>query len=106
MAHDGRVFEWVEFDLPKGTTREAALALYHGTAARWAANADLVCKTYVFDEARSVGGGLYVWRDRDAAARWHGDDYRRLIMERYGSAPRISVTDAVLDIRDGTITTL
>ena len=103
MGDDGRVLEWVEFDLPPGTTRDAVIALYRGTAPGWAANADLVGKTYVFDESASTGGGLYIWRSREAAARWHGEDYRRTIRERYGSEPRIRVTEAVLEVRDGAV---
>ena len=39
---DAKVFEWIEFDLPPGTTRAEALALYRETASGWAANPDLV----------------------------------------------------------------
>lgn len=98
-----KVLEWVEFDLPPGTTRADALALYHGTAAGWAVNPDLIGKTYVFDDATCTGGGLYVWRSREAAARWHGDDYRRMIKERYGSEPRIRLADALLEVADGRV---
>ena len=100
---DAKVLEWVEFDLPPGTTRDEALALYRGTASGWAANPDLVSKSYTFDERTGLGGGLYVWRSREAATRWHGDDYRRMIRARYGSEPRIRVTDAVLDVADGKV---
>ncbi len=100
---DAKVLEWVEFDLPPGTTREAALALYRGTASSWAANPDLLAKTYVYDAATGTGGGLYIWRSREAAARWHGDDYRRMIGERYGSAPRIRLADALLEVADGKV---
>ena len=98
-----RVLEWVEFDLPPGTTTAEALALYRGTATGWAANPDLVAKTYTFDEATSTGGGLYVWRSREAAARWHGDEYRTMIRERYGSEARIRMADAVLGIAAGRV---
>ena len=100
---DAKVLAWVEFDLPPGTTRERALALYRGTAPVWAANPDLIGKIYHFDEAAGTGGGLYVWRSRGAAVRWHGDDYRRTIRERYGSEPRIRFADAVLEVADGKV---
>lgn len=100
---DGKVLEWVEFDLPPGTTRAAALALYKGTASGWAANPDLIGKTYAFDEATGTGGGLYVWRSREAAARWHGLAYREMIRARYGSEPRIRIADAVLEIVGGKV---
>ena len=102
-SEHAKLLEWIEFDLPPGTTRAEALALYRGTATVWAANPDLVGKTYTFNEATSTGGGLYIWRSREAAARWHGEDYRRVIRSRYGSEPRIRMTDAVLEVTDGQI---
>lgn len=102
----GKVLEWVEFDLPPGIGRADAMVLFRGTAAGWAANPDLVAKTYFFDEATSTGGGLYVWRSREAAVRWHGEEYRSMIRERYGSEPRIRMADAVLDVAAGHIINL
>ena len=98
-----KVLEWVEFDLPPGTTRAEALALYRGTAPTWAANPDLIGKTYTFDEATSTGGGLYVWRSREAATRWHGEEYRNMVRARYGCAPRIRLTEAVLEVENGQV---
>ena len=100
---EAKVLEWVEFDLPPGTTRTEALALYRGTAIGWVANPDLLGKTYTFDEATSTGGGLYIWRSREAASHWHGEDYRSMIRTRYGSEPRIQLMDAVFQITDGRI---
>ena len=100
---DAKVFEWIEFDLPPGTTRAEALALYRETASGWAANPDLVGKSYTFDEATGTGGGLYVWRSREAAARWHCEEYRAMIRTRYGGEPRIRLADAVLEVADGKV---
>jgi len=92
------VIEIVLFDLPKGTPRAEAMSLYHQSARQWIANPDLVQKYYFFDEERSLGGGVYVWRDRAAAERWHGEDYRHMVMARYGAPPRIQILDAMLHV--------
>lgn len=100
---DAKVLEWVEFELPPGTTRAEALALYRGTASGWAANPELLGKTYMFDEASGTGGGLYIWRSREAAERWHGEEYRAMSRTRYGIEPRIRLADAVLEVADGQV---
>ncbi|OAF11039.1 hypothetical protein [Bradyrhizobium neotropicale] len=98
----------VSFDLPPQTSREDAVALYNKTAPNWLANPDLVEKYYFFDAERSLGGGVYIWRSREAAERWHGEDYRKMIRSRYGSDPRIDNFDALLhvDPRHATLTQL
>ncbi len=90
------ITETVYFDLPKGTSREEVLAKYRQTAPAWAGNTDLVQKYYFFDEAHSVGGGVYVWKSMEAAKKWHGDEYRARIKELYGSEPRMEYHDTLL----------
>jgi len=90
------IAEIVFIDLPKGTTREQALALYRETGEAWRGNPDLIEKYYFFDEVSSTGGGFYIWRDRNAAARWHGDDYKQKVLSHYGAPPRIVTLDALL----------
>ncbi|MGO9772650.1 MAG: hypothetical protein ACLPSW_24480 [Roseiarcus sp.] len=92
------VTEIVFFALPKGTTRADALALYRRTADKWLANPDLVEKYYFFDEERSLGGGVYVWRTREAARRWHGEEYQRMVQSLYGAPPRMQILDALIHV--------
>ena len=95
------IVEIVFFDLPPQTTREATAELYSRTAAKWLTNPDLVQKYYFFDEPRMRGGGVYIWRSREAAEHWHGDDYRRMIRSLYGSEPRIEILDALIHVDPG-----
>lgn len=90
------IIEIVFFDLPPGADRAAALALYRQSAGKWLANPDLVEKFYFFDTAQCLGGGVYVWRSREAASRWRGEDYRETIRSLYGSEPRIQILDALI----------
>jgi len=92
------ITEIVFFDLPRGTDRAAAMALYRQSAEKWLANPDLVEKFYFFDAARCTGGGVYVWRSREAAARWHGEDYRVMVRSLYGSEPRIQILDTLIRV--------
>lgn len=90
------ITETVYFDLPKGISRDEVLSKYRQTASAWAKNADLVHKYYFFDEANSVGGGVYVWKSMEAAKKWHGDEYTARIKELYGSEPRMKYHDTLL----------
>jgi hypothetical protein len=92
------IVEIVTFDLPFGTDRAGALELYRQTAGRWLSNRDLAGKYYFFDEHRCLGGGVYIWPSSDAAAHWHGPEYRHMIKSRYGSKPRIETFDALIHI--------
>lgn len=90
------ITEIVNFDLPKGITREEVLAKYRQTAPAWAKNDDLVRKYYFFDETKSLGGGVYVWKTMEAALRWHGDEYKARIKSLYGCEVRMTYFDTLL----------
>jgi hypothetical protein len=90
------ITEIVQFDLPAGMTRADVLAKYRQTAPGWAGNADLLRKYYFFDAARSLGGGVYVWKNREAALRAHGEGYRARIRALYGSEPRMNFFDTLV----------
>ena len=90
------ITEIVLFDLPAGTGREDLMAKYRQTASAWARNGDLVRKYYFFDAAQCVGGGVYIWKDKAAALRWHGDEYRARIRDLYGSEPHMTYFDTLV----------
>jgi hypothetical protein len=65
------ITEVVFIDLPRGITRAEVMELYNRTAPKWAKNEDLIEKYYFFDEERSLGGGIYIWKTRcPAAVAW------------------------------------
>lgn len=92
------IAEIVLFDLPHGTKRTDALALYRNTTERWLSNPDLVEKYYFFDEEKFVGGGIYLWRTREAAPHWHGNDYAQMVQSLYGAPPRMQIFDVLIHI--------
>ncbi len=92
------ITEIVFFDLPKGTKRADALALYRKTANKWLSNPDLIEKYYFFDEESGQGGGVYIWPTREAARRWHGKEYQEAVLALYGAPPRIQVLDALIHV--------
>lgn len=81
------IVEIVTIPLAEGMKRHDIIELYRTTAGKWAENPDLIRKYYRFDEARCLGGGVYIWPSREAAARWHGEDYKEMVHRIYGSYP-------------------
>jgi hypothetical protein len=51
------------------------------------ANPDLIRKNYLYDAARGIGGGVYLWRSLGDAKRWHGEEFRKRVLDLYGSEP-------------------
>jgi hypothetical protein len=39
-----------------------------------------------------LGGGAYLWKNLEAAKRAHGEAWRRMINDLYGSEDQISIT--------------
>ncbi len=71
---------------------------YEATAVNWALNPDLLHKWYFYDAATHEGGGVYVWRTREAAAHWHGDEYKAMVERVYGFPPVIRVLDTIAHV--------
>lgn len=90
------ITEIVTFDLPKGITRADTMDKYRQTAPAWSQNTDLVQKHYFFDEARSLGGGVYIWKTMQAAEKWHGKEYMQKIRDLYGSDVTMRRFDTLL----------
>ncbi|WP_176039846.1 YdhR family protein [Burkholderia stabilis] len=71
---------------------------YESTAAKWAQNPDLLHKWYFYDAQTHEGGGVYVWRTREAAERWHGDEYKAMVERVYGHPPAIRMLDTLAHV--------
>jgi hypothetical protein len=90
---DSVITEIVTFHLPTEMTRIELLAKYRETSKIWRQNADLLHKQYFHDAERNIGGGVYLWKNMDAAKKWHGDAYQTLIRNTYGSKPMFQYFD-------------
>ena len=85
----GMITAIVRFPFTPGTTLDDAKALFEGSAPRYRAAPGLVRKYYLFGEDGS-GGGVYLWESREAAERMYTADWKKMIADRYGTAPQIS----------------
>ena len=85
------ISEIVTFKLRPGMTRADVVATYRKTAPMWRANPDCIRKCYLFDAEQRLGGGVYLWKSLAAAKRAHGEAWRRMIDDLYGSEGQISI---------------
>ncbi len=81
------ITEIVTFKLPDGTTREKVISNMEKTALTWRENPDLIRKNYLFDAERGIAGGVYLWKEKAHAEKWHGAEFRKKVKELYGAEP-------------------
>jgi hypothetical protein len=93
------ITEIVLFRLPEGMSREDAIAKYRLSIPAWRANPDLIRKAFLFDEASRRGGGVYYWKNIEAARLGHGPEFQKRIQSTYGCQPEFQYfeTPIVID---------
>jgi hypothetical protein len=93
------ITEIVLFRLPEGMSREDAIAKYRLSVPTWQANPDLIRKAFLFDETSRRGGGVYHWKNIEAAKLGHGAEFKKRIQSTYGCEPEFQYfeTPIVID---------
>ena len=82
----------VRFPLPKGMTLDDAKAVYEKSVPNYEGVPGLVRKYYLFGQDQ-MGGGVYLWQSKEAAEKMYSAAWKKMITERYGTAPEISYYD-------------
>lgn len=83
------ITEYVLFDVPATMSRAEVVAGMRAVAPKWRAHPDLIRKTFVFDPDAGQTGAFYLWKNKAAALQAHGEDWRRGVLETFGSVPVI-----------------
>ena len=93
------ITEIVLFRLPEGMSREDAIAKYRLSVPAWQSNPDLIRKAFLFDERSRRGGGVYHWKNIEAAKLGHGAEFKKRIQSTYGCEPEFQYfeTPIVID---------
>ena len=78
----------VRFRLPRGMTLEDAKSIYEKSVPNYEGAPGLVRKYYLFGQDQ-MGGGVYLWLNREAAEKMYSPAWKNMITERYGTAPEI-----------------
>ena len=81
------ITEIVTFPIPDGMTREQVIANFEATMPGWATNPDLIRKNYLYDPEGRRGGGVYLWKTREAAQSGHDAAWCEKVRGIYGAPP-------------------
>ena len=92
------ISEIVLFRLPEGMSREDAMAKYRLRVPIWQANPDLIHKAFLFDESSRRGGGVYLWKNIEAAKKAHGPAFQEGIQSIFGAKPDFQYFEAPIVI--------
>jgi hypothetical protein len=92
------ITEIVLWKMPDGMSREEIVTKFKSTVPMWQANQDLVHKAFVFDETSRRGGGVYLWKNIEAAKQAHGSAFQDRIKSVFGASPQIQYFDAPIVI--------
>jgi len=100
------ILELVEFNSPKGWTREQVAEEAKHVVPKWQANKELLRKHFLLELNGKTGAGVYIWPSVEAAQRAHGEEWRQSVIRRTGAAPTIRYFDLMLlvDNEQGTVT--
>jgi hypothetical protein len=92
------ISEIVLFSLPDGMSREDAMAKYRARIPMWQANPDLIHKALLYDQTTKRGGGVYLWKNIEAAKKTHGAAYQEAIQSIFGAKPEFQYFEAPIVI--------
>src|SRR5690606_32296583 len=90
------ITQYIMFGFPDGMSREEVVQGMHGVTRKWRQNADLIRKTFLYDPANQKTGAFYLWKNREAAERAHGPEWRKGILDAFGSEPVIQYFETPL----------
>jgi hypothetical protein len=80
----------IQFKLPKPVTRVQAQEIFLGTAPKYREVDGLIRKYYLLSPDGESGGGVYLWKSREEAERLYTAEWKRFILEKYGSEPSVT----------------
>lgn len=100
------ILELVEFNSPKGWSRDQVAAEAKHVVPKWQANKELLRKHFLLELNGKTGAGVYIWPSVEAAQRAHNEEWRQSVIKRCGSAPTIRYFDLMLlvDNESGKVT--
>jgi hypothetical protein len=95
----------VQFRLPKPITREIARQLFLDSAPKYRKVQGLIRKYYLISEDGTTAGGVYLFNSREDAERLYSDEWKKYIVDKYGSEPSITYFESpvVVDNKVGQI---
>ena len=105
-GEDLMILELVEFNSPKGWSRQQVAEEARNVIPKWQANKELLRKHFLLELDGKTGAGVYIWPSVEAAQKAHDEAWRQSVIKRTGGAPTIRYFDLFLliDNEKGTVT--
>ena len=92
------ITEVVLWRIPAGMSKEDVTAKFRASVPAWQNRADLMHKTFLFDETTRRAGGVYLWKSIDAAKEAHGTVFQDRIRTAFGATPEFQYFDTPIVI--------
>lgn len=80
----------VQFKVSDPLTRGKAQEIFSSTANKYRGVEGLIRKYYLLSEDGGTVGGVYLWKSREDAEQLYNDEWKRFILEKYGSEPSVT----------------
>ena len=81
---------FVQFKLPAPLSRDKAQEIFLSTAPKYRGVHGLIRKYYLLSESGAEAGGIYLWESRENAEQLYNDEWKKHILERYGTEPSVT----------------
>src|SRR5687767_2370490 len=82
----------VRFPLKPGTSLTEVAKLYEGYSVKYRGMPGLLMKHYVYG-SDGRGGAIYFWESREAAEAQYTAEWRKGMIDRWGSAPEVEILE-------------
>ena len=80
----------VQIKLSEALSLDKAQAIFASTAPKYIEIQGLIRKYYLLSEDGEIAGGVYLWESRKAAETLYTDEWKKFILQKYGSEPSLT----------------
>ncbi len=86
----------VQFKLPQPISREKGQEIFLSTAPKYREVPGLLRKYYLLSMDGQTAGGIYLWKSREQAEQLYTEEWRKFILEKYGSEPSVTYFESTV----------
>ena len=80
----------VQIKLSETLSLDKARDIFTSTAPKYLETQGLIRKYYLLSEDGQTAGGVYLWESRKAAEMLYTEEWKRFILQKYGSEPSVT----------------
>jgi len=84
----------VQIKLSETLSLDNAQDIFASTAPKYIEIQGLIRKYYLLSEDGGTAGGVYLWESRSAAETLYTDEWKKFILQKYGSEPSVTYFDS------------